>query len=79
MKGEVAPCEHREYGHAEVSIIKESPLFNGFGESMKVWMSHGDQLRKAPDDFEVIARTSTSPMTAIGHKSLPIYGISVVN
>ena len=42
---------------------------------MPVWMSHGDQLSKMPEGFEVIARTATSPYTAIAHKERAMYGI----
>lgn len=43
--------------------------------SIKVWMSHGDQLTAAPNDFKVIAKTPTAPFAAIAHESKPIYGI----
>lgn len=38
-------------------------------------MSHGDQLSKGPEDFEVIAKTPTAPFAAIAHRTKPIYGI----
>ena len=38
-------------------------------------MSHGDQLSKCPDNFQVIARTDSAPFAAIAHTSKPIFGI----
>ena len=38
-------------------------------------MSHGDQVQDLPEDFNLAASTSTSPIAAMEHKSLPIYGI----
>mgnify|MGYP000164998532 CR=1 FL=1 len=38
-------------------------------------MSHGDQLSKAPENFEVIAKTPTAPFAAMAHRTKPIYGI----
>jgi GMP synthase (glutamine-hydrolysing) len=42
---------------------------------MTMWMSHGDQLAKVPENFDVLAFTQTSPFTAIGHKEKPIFGL----
>ncbi|KAG1759749.1 GMP synthase [Suillus occidentalis] len=81
-KGQVAKCDHREYGLAEVQISRfgESgnsvdALFEGLGDQMQVWMSHGDQLSVMPPDFHVIGRTSTAPYAAIAHNSKSLYGI----
>lgn len=38
-------------------------------------MSHGDQISQAPPGFLVIARTKTSPFTAIAHETKPFFGI----
>ncbi|KAG2071160.1 GMP synthase [Suillus decipiens] len=81
-KGQVAKCDHREYGLAEVQISRSSgsgnsvdALFEGLGDQMQVWMSHGDQLSVMPPDFHVIGRTNTAPYAAIAHNSKSIYGI----
>ncbi|KIJ10781.1 hypothetical protein PAXINDRAFT_172060, partial [Paxillus involutus ATCC 200175] len=80
LKGEVAGCDHREYGHASVQISRSGEgsvdaLFEGLGDEMQVWMSHGDQLHSLPPDFHVIGRTQTAPFAAIAHNSKPLYGI----
>jgi GMP synthase (glutamine-hydrolysing) len=81
-KGQVAKCDHREYGLAEFQISRSSEsgnsvdaLFEGLGDQMQVWMSHGDQLSIMPPDFHVIGRTSTAPFAAIAHNSKSLYGI----
>lgn len=78
--GKVDPHDRREYGKAMIDIVKTGNahadrLFDGEAEQVQVWMSHGDQLSKCPDGFEVIARTSTAPFAALAHKSKPIFGI----
>ncbi|CAO1617787.1 unnamed protein product [Parajaminaea phylloscopi] len=79
--GKVDPHDRREYGQSMVSIVKTGDskmdaLFANIAEpEMPVWMSHGDQLSKMPEDFEVIAKTATSPYTAIAHRNRPMYGI----
>ncbi|KAJ6517991.1 hypothetical protein C8R47DRAFT_1085598 [Mycena vitilis] len=82
MKGKVDPCDHREYGLAQVKLAKiggENPsvdaLFDGLGDEMQVWMSHGDQLSAPPPDFHVIGYTATAPYAALAHNTKPIYGI----
>ncbi|KAI0749650.1 GMP synthase [Daedaleopsis nitida] len=82
MNGKVAKCEHREYGFAQVQISKiggegtgADALFEGLGDELQVWMSHGDQLSELPPDFHIIGRTSTAPYAAIAHNSKPFYGI----
>ncbi|PWN51964.1 GMP synthase [Violaceomyces palustris] len=78
--GKVDPHDRREYGHAMIDVVKTGDkhmdaLFEGQEGQVQVWMSHGDQLSKAPADFEVIARTSTAPFAAMVHRTKQIYGI----
>lgn len=78
--GRVDACDHREYGSSDLEIVHTGDahldaLFHKLGDKVTVWMSHGDQLSKLPDDFEVIAKTPTAPFAAIAHKTKPIYGV----
>ncbi|MEL6504016.1 MAG: glutamine-hydrolyzing GMP synthase [Pseudomonadota bacterium] len=62
--GAVEADDHREFGRAEVTIQKSSPLFEGVwreGQSYPVWMSHGDRVTSLPDGFEVIATSPKAP------------------
>ncbi|KAJ7587475.1 hypothetical protein C8J56DRAFT_941979 [Mycena floridula] len=74
MQGKVVKCDHREYGFAQVKMSQHT-LFEGLGEEMQVWMSHGDQLSEMPPNFHVIGTTQTAPFAAIAHDSKPLYGI----
>ena len=38
-------------------------------------MSHGDQVARVSEEFEPLARTSTCPITAVRHRTLPVYGL----
>lgn len=84
LKGQVTQCDHREYGYAAIQISRfgngndnstVDALFDGLGDEMQVWMSHGDQLQSLPPEFHVIGHTQTAPFAAIAHDSKPIYGI----
>ncbi|KAF8145744.1 GMP synthase [Mycena galopus ATCC 62051] len=82
MKGTVEKCDHREYGFAQIKMAKVGgenasvdALFEGLGDEMQVWMSHGDQLSAPPPDFHVIGYTASAPYAALAHNSKPFYGI----
>ncbi|KZW01377.1 GMP synthase [Exidia glandulosa HHB12029] len=77
LGGKVEGHDHREYGHARVQVT-QSPvdaLFEGLGEELQVWMSHGDQISAPPPGFRVIGKTGTAPFAAIAHEERPIWGI----
>lgn len=65
LGGKVEGGHHREFGRAEITIHKASPLFDDFwkvGEEHQVWMSHGDRVTQLPDGFEVIATSPNAPL-----------------
>ena len=64
LGGHVESGHHREFGRADVEILKASPLFEGFwevGRKYPVWMSHGDRVTRLPDGFEVIGTSPNAP------------------
>lgn len=74
LGGKVDSAHKREFGRASVRIVSHADLFGGVPPEMEVWMSHGDQVSVA-SDFEPLAETSTCPVAAVKHASLPIYGL----
>lgn len=60
LGGRVRPADRREYGHAEVDLVAETPLFEGLEKQQKVWMSHGDEALELPPGFRLTARTSNA-------------------
>ena len=49
LGGEVGKTGLREYGATSASVTPSiSPLFAGQPETQTTWMSHGDQVQKAP-------------------------------
>lgn len=64
LGGTVEGGHAREFGRADVEILKSSPLFEGFwdvGQKYPVWMSHGDRVTEAPEGFEVIGTSENAP------------------
>lgn len=76
--GEVAYSEKREYGKARMVVDRVGRLFRGVGrrgESLQVWMSHGDQLKRLPLGFQALAHSSNTSFAAIEDPRRNIYGI----
>jgi GMP synthase (glutamine-hydrolysing) len=75
LGGVVEPGTTREFGRAEIEIVGESPLFEGFSGSEPVWMSHGDKVTALPEGFHAIAVSSGSPFAAIADEARRFYGV----
>ncbi|HVX40346.1 MAG TPA: glutamine-hydrolyzing GMP synthase [Gemmatimonadaceae bacterium] len=75
--GQVIGAGRREYGRAELTVDEPSGLFDGFaaGETMTVWMSHGDHVDVPPPDYVVTASSPSVPIAAMRHRSRPIFGV----
>lgn len=75
LGGEVKSENHREFGRAVCKTTTSDPFLADFPAEDEVWMSHGDQVQSVSDDFIPLASTSTCPVAAVKHKTLPIYGL----
>jgi len=69
LGGRVDAAAHREYGPAQVEVLAARGPLAAFraGETIDVWMSHGDRVEALPRGFEPIARTANSPLAAVAH------------
>ena len=68
--GRVEPAAHREFGPARIRPTAVSQLFEGLGEELPVWMSHGDRVSEMPEGFEAWASTTNAPYAAFGRGSI---------
>lgn len=66
---------NKEYGHSVLTIDNGADLLGGIGNSVRAWMSHGDEAEKIPSGFEIIGHTERSQAAAIANKQQSIYGI----
>jgi len=72
--GDVSKAKKREYGLSRIKILKGSRLLKGIG-GVKVWMSHGDEVKKAPKGFTVTARADGSDITAMENQERGLYAV----
>jgi GMP synthase (glutamine-hydrolysing) len=74
LGGNVVKAEHREYGPATLDREKDSTLFRGLPEHLKVWNSHGDHVIGLPAGFETVGRTDNA-VAAIEDAVRRLYGV----
>jgi len=83
LGGRVEPSDEKEFGYAEVELLRTCSLFDGIidrrGEGgnglLDVWMSHGDKVTGLPSGFELVAGTASAPVSAIADESRHFYGV----
>jgi len=66
---------NKEYGSSVLTIDNDSDILNGIGDSVRAWMSHGDEAENVPYGFEIIGHTESSRSAAIANKQKMIFGI----
>lgn len=76
LGGEVVHADStlREYGKITVNYDK-SVIFEDVPSPNQCWMSHTDQVKRAPDGFRVIAHTASCGVAAYENAQRKIYGV----
>ncbi len=75
LGGAVTASERREFGHARVHFEAGVELFRDLGESLDVWMSHGDAVTALPPGFQSAAGSANAPIAAMADVSRRLYGV----
>ncbi len=76
--GKVKQSKLREFGLANILKKKDSLLTKNFfkgKKSIKVWMSHADEISLLPKNFKVIASSTNSKFAIIEDKLNNFYGV----
>ena len=76
--GKVKQSKHREFGLANIYKKKDSPIIKNFfkkKKTIKVWMSHADQVSRLPKTFRVIASSDNSKFAMVECKSKNFFGV----
>jgi len=74
LGGSIKQAKKREYGFAELNIKQEGGIFKGIEKETGCWMSHGDSMEKAPEDFTISAFTNNTKAAAISNTNKKFYG-----
>jgi len=75
LGGQVDKTGKREYGATDLDVKGAGTLLAEQPVSQVCWMSHGDQVMKAPAGFEVLASTATTPVAAFESTERKIFGV----
>jgi GMP synthase (glutamine-hydrolysing) len=75
LRDEVSPGDNREFGRTSCRVLDNSDLFLGVPKELKVWMSHGDQVKNLTAQWRALASTEDCPAAAVRHHSRPIFGL----
>ena len=75
LGGEVQRADKREYGVTEVEINNSSKIFEDFGNTNNILMSHTVFVAKLPEGFENIGKTAHCPNAAMQNVEKNFYGI----
>ncbi|MDX1468525.1 MAG: glutamine-hydrolyzing GMP synthase [Acidimicrobiia bacterium] len=73
--GEVANTGEAEYGSATMEIESDSILLREMATHQQVWMSHRDQVTRAPDGFVSVASTPGAAVAAMEAPDKGLYGV----
>jgi GMP synthase (glutamine-hydrolysing) len=75
LGGEVAHTGSREYGRTAVTVGRSGTLLADIPQAHTVWMSHGDSVTAAPEGFDVLASTATTPVAAFEDVARGLAGV----
>jgi len=75
LGGKVVFTGRSEYGAGALDITNQSELFDGLGDQLDVWNSHGDEVTALPGGFRVIGTTEGCDFAAVEDSQRKLYGL----
>jgi len=75
LGGEVANTGGSEFGRTALTLIEPGVLLHGLPSEQLVWMSHGNEVTRAPEGFTVSARTAGAPVAAFEDVARRLAGV----
>ncbi len=75
LGGEVAHTGRSEFGRTPATVVEPGALLSRVDPALRVWMSHGDSVTRAPADFTVLATSPGAPVAAFEHRERGMAGV----
>ena len=75
LGGQVVFTGRREYGAGMLHIKNGSQLFDGLGNQLDVWNSHGDEVTALPEGFRAVGTTEGCDFAAVEDRQRKLYGL----
>ena len=73
--GTAGPAKTAEYGTMDLVVDEADELFADLPGEFRVWVSHNDEVKTMPDDFQVLAHSTSCAVQAFKSLSRPLYGV----
>jgi GMP synthase (glutamine-hydrolysing) len=75
LGGKIEKSKIHEYGHTNIKLIKKNILFKKTDKNFKVWMSHGDSIKKLPKGFEITSLSTNGIVSSFEDRKNNIFGL----
>jgi len=80
LGGSAKSASKHEYGFASVNVEYSTSKLLGYivkedNKSLDVWMSHGIEVSKVPDGFDIVASSSNCAIAAIENSEKNLFGL----
>ena len=75
LGGEVANTGGSEFGRTLLDVLEPGRLFADQPTVRQVWMSHGNEVTRAPEGFVVTGRSAGAPVAAFENPELRLAGV----
>lgn len=62
-------------GFVETTVLNPGGLFDALPRKLSLVESRHEVVRALPNGFELLAKSETSPIAAMKHRSRPLYGV----
>ena len=75
LGGQVAATGGSEFGRTTLRVLEPGVLLRGLPGEQQVWMSHGDEVTRAPDGFVVTGSSAGAPVASFEDVSRRLAGV----
>ncbi len=75
LGGIVKKSDVSEYGSTKLQVSLNQGVLEGVTNTLKVWMSHNDQVEKEPEGFSITACTDSAPIAAMQNVAKKLYAV----
>ncbi len=73
--GRVDKGKSAEYGVSEITVDNEDIILKGMPPKFKAWVSHFDEVKELPEEFEALAHSETCGIEAMRHRKRPVFAV----
>lgn len=75
LGGHVERAHSREYGRAVLTVTKPDLLFKNIPRKSVTWMSHGDKVKRMPQNFRRLALSHNTSISAFADPARKLFGV----